>query len=274
MEQKPMVTYHRQGHIGYLTLNRPDKRNAMSVTFWHSLGRAVELAAADDEARVLILRGEGKSFCAGLDLSPENELFAAVMSPEGKSAAMKTKLYHEIRRVQNIHTAFERLPMPTIAAVHGHCLGAGLELAVCADFRYASADALFALPEAKLSFITDVGGLQRLQRLLGTAQAREMAFRGHRFDAQKALQIGLINQILPDKAALDQAVLAVAQEIAANPPLAVRGAKDVFLYDQDVPMEESLAYNCARSVMILPNDDMNEAIAAYLEGRTGDFKGA
>lgn len=274
MNDQAMVTYHREGHIGYLTLNRPDKRNAMSLAFWYKLGEVVEEAAADDDARVVILRGAGKSFCAGLELSPDNELFSHLLSPEGGTAAGKTKLYREIRKVQNVHTAFERLPMPTIAAIHKHCLGAGLELALCADIRLCSADAVFSLPEAKLAFITDVGGLQRLRRLVGAGRAKEISYRGHRFGADYAERIGLMNEVYPDKEALDAAALAMAEEIAANAPLAVRGAKDVFLYDEEANLEDSLEYNCARSVMILPSEDIGEAVTAHLEGRPGVFKGA
>lgn len=274
MNDQAMVTYHREGHIGYLTLNRPDKRNAMSLAFWHKLGDVIDEAAVDDDARVVILRGAGKSFCAGLELSPDNELFSHLMSPDGATAANKTKLYHEIRRVQNIHTAFERLPMPTIASIHKHCLGAGLELALCADIRLCSADAVFSLPEAKLAFITDVGGLQRLRRLVGAGRAKEISYRGHRFGTDYAERIGLVNEVYPDKEALDAAALGMAEEIAANAPLAVRGAKDVFLFDEESTMEDSLDYNCARSVMILPSEDINEAVTAYLEGRPGKFKGA
>ena len=188
MSDSNLVTYRREGYIGHITLNRPDKLNAMNIALWKDLGRAAIEAAQDEEARVVLLKGEGRSFCAGLDLSPDNELFTAVTSQPG--AAQKVKLFHEIKMIQAAHTSLDRLPKPTIAVIHRHCLGGGLELAVCTDIRLCTADTVFALPEARLAIITDVGGIQRLGRIVGQGHAREMSFRGHRFDAEKAKAVG------------------------------------------------------------------------------------
>lgn len=272
MNDQKLVTYHREGFLGYITLNRPEKRNALNPAVWNALGEAVEEAEKDAEARVILLTGAGVSFCAGLDLSPDNELFAAVTQVPG--ARQKLDFYYEVRKAQNIHTRLERLPLPTIAVVQKHCLGAGLELALCADIRLVTADSVFALPEAKLGFITDVGGLQRLTRIVGRAHAREISFRGHRFGADKAKAINMVNEVYPDEATLKAKALEMAEEIAANPPLAVRGAKEVFIYDEEASLEESLDYNAARSSMIVPSEDLNEAISSFLEKRPGNFKGA
>jgi len=152
-----LVTYHRDGHVGVITLNRPEKRNALNPVVWGALDDAIGMAEEDGEARVILLRGEGKSFCAGLDLSPENELFSVVSGTV--SASQKVEFFKEVRKVQDIHTRLERLGKPTIAVIHQHCLGAGLELVLCCDIRLCSEDATFALPEATLGFITDVGCL-------------------------------------------------------------------------------------------------------------------
>jgi enoyl-CoA hydratase len=266
------VTYHRQGHVGTITLNRPDKRNALNPMVWDALDEAVARAEQDTEARVVLLRGEGKSFCAGLDLSPDNELFSVVT--EAPSAANKVVFYREVRRVQAIHTRLERLVKPTIAVMQRHCLGAGLELALCCDIRLCSEGTRFALPEAKLAFISDIGGLQRLTKVVGPAHAREISFRAHQFDSQKAREIGLVNEVYPDEETLAAKSLEMAEEIAGNPPLAVQGAKEVFLFDEEVSQEESLEYNAARSAMVVPSEDTKEAISAYLEKRKGNFKGA
>lgn len=272
MEKKAYVTYHREGHVGFITLTRPEKRNALNPAVWQALEDAVREAETDAEARVILVQGEGKSFCAGLDLSPENEMFTAIQ--EGPSAAQKTFFFREIRKTQAIHTRLERLSKPTIAAIQGHCLGAGLELALCCDIRLCSEGTLFAMPEAKLGFITDVGGLQRISRVVGRGHAREISFRGHRFDAAKALAIGLVNEVYQDPESLRKGALEMAEEIGSNPPLAVQGAKEVFLFDEDATLEESLEYNAARSSMIVPSEDLGEAVASYLEKRKGDFKGA
>jgi enoyl-CoA hydratase len=271
-EAQSLVTYHRDEHIGYITLNRAEKRNALNPKVWDALDGAIEQAEQDRKVRVVLLRGAGKSFCAGLDLSPENDLFSVVGQPP--DAARKVWFFKEVRRVQDIHTRLERLPIPTIALIHSHCLGAGLELVLCCDIRLCTQDALFALPEARLGFITDVGGLQRLPRVVGKGHAREIAFRGHRFDARRAQAIQLVNDVFPDMETLEQRGTEMAQEIADNPPLAVQGAKEVLCFDEEAGLEASLAYNAARSSMIVPSQDLMEAVAAYTQKRKGQFKGA
>ena len=266
------VTYHREGYVGFLTLNRPEKRNALNPAVWKALGQAITMAEEDGEARVVLVQGEGKSFCAGLDLSPENELFSAVNG--APTATQKVAFFKEVRKVQDIHTQLDRLAKPTIAAIQGHCLGAGLELALCCDIRLCSAGTQFALPEAKLGFITDVGGLQRIVKVVGRGHAREISFRGHRFDAERAQAINLVNDVYPDEETLKGKALEMAEEIAANPPLAVQGAKEVFLFDEEATLSESLEYNAARSSMIVPSEDLLEAVSAYIEKRKGEFKGA
>lgn len=272
MSQERLVIYGREGYVGSITLNRPEKRNALKPAVWDALDEAIGMAEQDTEARVVLLRGKGKSFCTGLDLSAENELFSVVAAPP--SAINKVRFYQEVRRVQGIHTRLEHLIKPTIAVIQRHCFGAGLELAICCDIRLCTEDTVFALPEAKLAFITDIGGLQRLSRVVGRAHAREMSFRGHHFDVRKALTINLVNEVYPDDETLEAKAMEMAEEIAGNPPLAVQGAKEVFLFDEKASLEESLEYNAARSAMILPSEDMTEAISAYLEKRKGSFKGA
>ena len=269
--QNDLVTYRREEHIGFITLNTPEKRNALNPEAWEALNKAIGRSEKDEEVRVVLLQGEGKSFCAGLDLSPVNSLFSNITGLP--SAAQKISLYRAIKKIQDIHTRLEQLTKPTIAVIHAHCLGAGLELALCCDIRLCSAETLFALPEAKLAIITDVGGLQRLSRVVGRGHAREISFRGHRFDARRAQAINLVNDVYPDQETLEAKAMEMAEEIAANPPLAVQGAKEVFLYDEEAGLDQSLDYNAARSSMIMPSDDLSEAMSAYIEKRKGEFKG-
>jgi enoyl-CoA hydratase len=270
--QKSLVTYRKEGYVGLITLNRPEKRNALNLALWNALDEAIHLAAEDGEARVYLLRGEGKSFCSGLDLSAENEIATALGGTPG--ASQKLNFFNLVRKTQGIHTRLERLTRPTVAVIHGHCLGAGLELALCCDIRLCSQETIFALPEAKLGLITDVGGLQRLPKIVGPGHAREIAFRAHRFDAARAQAVNLVNDVYVDKETLDAKAMEMAEEIASNPPLAVQGAKEVMLFDEEVPLNQSLDYNAARSCMIVPSEDLLEAITAYTQKRKGEFKGA
>ncbi len=267
-----LVTFEKKGQVGRIILNRPEKRNAMNLAVWEALDRAIGAAGEDPEVRVVILKGEGKSFCAGIDLGPENELISAIGHKPG--ATQKLNFFQKIKEVQDIHNRLERLSKPSIASIHGHCLGAGLELVLCCDIRICTADAIFGLPEASLAFITDVGGLQRLPRVVGRGHAREIAFRAHRFDAKRARMIQLVNDVYVDRDELEAKTMEMAEEIAANPPLAVQGAKEVFLFDDEIGLERSLHYNAARSSMILPSEDLFEAIGAHMQKRKGNFKGA
>ncbi len=266
------VTYDTKDHIGTITLNRPEKRNALNTHVWEALDRAIGMAEEDPDARVVMVRGKGKSFCAGLDLSPENELFSAFNKPA--DAAQKVWFFKEVTRVQDVHTRLEKLSKPTIAVIQGHCLGAGLELALCCDIRLCEKGTSFALPESKLGIITDVGGLQRLPGVVGKGHAREIAFRGNRFDGTRAQRIQLVNDVYDDPEILNQKAMEMAEEIAGNPPLAVQGAKEVMCFDEEASLAESLHYNAARSSMIIPSQDLFEAISAYMQKRKGNFKGA
>jgi enoyl-CoA hydratase len=266
------VTYDTQDFIGNITLNRPEKRNALNGNVWEALDRAIGMAEQDPDARVIMVRGKGKSFCAGLDLSPENDIFSLFNKPP--SASQKTRFFEEIRKIQDIHTRLERISKPTIAVIQGHCLGAGLELALCCDIRICERGTLFALPESKLGIITDVGGLQRLPGVVGKGHAREIAFRGHHFNGARAQRIQLVNDLYDDRETLEKKAMEMAVEIAANPPLAVQGAKEVMCFDEEVGLEKSLHYNAARSSMIIPSEDLSEAVSAYLQKRKGNFKGA
>ncbi len=265
------ATYESEGFIGTITLRRPEKRNALNFALWLSLSEALKKAAQDREVRVILLKGAGDSFCSGLDLSPTNEVIRLLS--EKPSAEQKMRLFDIIKRVQSIHSELEVLRVPTIAVIHGHCLGAGLELVCSCDMRFCSSDALFALPEPRFGIITDIGGLQRLPKIVGRAKAREMAFRGHSIGADEAKRIGLVNEVFDTREMLFVQASKIGKEIAANAPLAVQGAKEVLLHSEDVSVLRSLEYNAARSAMILPSEDLQESFKSYSEKRDPEFKG-
>ena len=269
--EKGLATFEKEGLIGTITLRRQEKKNALNYDLWLSLADAVKEASMDEDVRVVLLKGEGDSFCTGLDLNPDNKVIDELS--KGPSAKQKVRLFNLIKMIQSIHTELELLRSPVIAAIQGHCLGAGLELACSCDMRYCSTDAVFSLPEAKFAIITDVGGLQRLPRIIGRGKASEMAFRGHSIGAEEANRIGLINEVFETPEVLFEKVDKIAGEIAGNPPLAVQGAKEVLLHNEEVPIAKSLEYNAAKSAMILPSEDLLEALNAYLEKRKPEFKG-
>jgi enoyl-CoA hydratase len=271
MTDKQLVLYTREGHIGNIILNRPEKRNSFTIQVWNALAEAVDQAEQDKEARVILVKGAGKSFCAGLDLSEENELFQLLRQPV--DAENKIRFYRKVRYIQETYSRLEKLTRPTIAVIKSHCSGAGLELVLCCDIRLCETGTEFSLPEARMGFITDLGGLQRLPRVVGPAKAREIAYRAHRFGAAQALETGLANQVFPTPEALDEGAMSIAREIAANSPLCVQGAKEVFLYQERLNLEESLDYTAARSSLVVPSEDMFEAMEAFVQRRKPHFKG-
>jgi len=270
--REPTVTYHREGLIGSITLNRAEKRNAMDECLWNDLGKAVVGAEKDEDVRIVLLRGKGESFCTGLDLAADNPVIAKIKEKAG--AKQKEDFFRMILKVQKVYTRLEKLPVPTIAVIHNHCIGAGLELALCCDIRLCTEQTILALPEARIATLSDLGGIQRLIKIVGTSHAREIVFRGHTVNGIHAKEINLVNHVYKDREILEKQSLEMAEEIASNPPLAIRGAKDVFLVSEVVSMEQAFAYSAARSSMILPSEDLFEAMNASKEKRKGKFKGA
>jgi len=255
-----------RGFVGTITLKRPEKRNALTYDLWLSLARAVQDAGSNDQLRVLVVKGEGESFCSGLDVGSENN--AAVLLSGGNSPDQRVQLFRFIQRIQSIHTGIEQLKVPTIAAIQGHCIGAGLELVCCCDMRFCSSNAVFGLPEAKFGIVTDVGGLQRLPRIIGSAKAREMAFRAHTIGSEEARRIGLVNEVFDTPQQLNAGVEQIAGEIAKQSPQAVQGAKEVLLHNQEVPMARSLEFNAARSALILPSEELQKAMESVQKKET------
>lgn len=209
------VLVERQGHVLVLTINRPEARNAIDVAVTEALGDAMEAAEADPEVRVVVLTGSGdKSFCAGADLKAiargEN-----LLPTEGKRASWGFAGY-----------ASHHISKPTIAAVNGPALGGGTELVLASDLAVAADTASFGLPEVKRGIIAGAGGVFRLPTQIPRKIAYELMFTGAPVSAQRALELGLVNRVVPAQDVLT-AALELAQEIAANAPLAVQASKRV-----------------------------------------------
>jgi enoyl-CoA hydratase len=267
MEYKT-ITYAVKDRVAEVFLNRPEKSNAMNPTFWPEIRDVFVRIHEDREARVALVAGNGKNFSAGLDLTESAELFT-----QQKGSQETDSLFHHILGLQEAFTAIEECRKPVIAAVHGACIGGGLDLIAACDIRLCSADARFSLREAKLAIIADLGSLNRLPRLIGEGHARELAYTAKDIDAPRALRIGLVNDLYPDRDACLAAGRALAAEIAAVAPLAVQGAKEVMNYQRDKNTRDALTYAAARSVMILKGTDLMEAVTAYMQKRKAEFQG-
>lgn len=257
----------REDHIGYLVIDRADKRNAMNDNFFALLPMKMMELDEDDQVRVVILRGEGKCFTAGLDLVEA----AALLQMTGADGREKLRL--KILQLQESITSVERCRKPVIAAVHGHCIGGGVDLISACDIRIAARDALFSVRETRLAMIADLGTLQRLGRIVGDGWFRELVYTGRDFTADEALQMGLITRVCDDRYKLIRAARNLAEEIATNSPIAVQGAKDVILKSRDLGIQAGLQYVAQKNASALHCEDLMEAMQSFMMKKTPEFKG-
>jgi len=253
--------------IATLVLNRPDKLNAWSWESARQIAAHADALRFRDDVRVVIVRAEGRSFCAGVDLGmPEDRI-------TGRSPAEKTRNYYE--RFRWVHERFHvlaNLPQPVLMAIHGHCLGAGLELAMLGDIRIAADDAQFALPEAKVGVSIDAGADLRLVSELGAGWTRLLAFSGRRIDAATALRIGIVQEVVA-RSELVPHVRRLAEEIAANAPLAVQGIKRTINFQAERGLAEGLRFEAASAAPLFTSDDMAAGYKAMAEKQKPEFEG-
>ena len=256
------------GHVATLWLDRPDKMNAISAEMWQDLIRACAAIGADESVRAVVLAGRGRSFCVGIDLA------SLAGAPDLTSASGCLEQLRATRVCQDAITAVAKCPVPVIAAIHGHCLGAGVDLVTACDIRLASEDALFGVRETKIGIVADVGTLQRLPGVVGAGHVAELAYTGRDIGAARAEKIGLVNDVYADFEAVYQSARELAGEIAANAPLAVRGTKFILQQGEDLTTEQSLLLNGLWTMVTsLNSNDLKEAMQAFMEKRPPSYTG-
>lgn len=253
--------------IAELTLCRPEKLNGWSWESTRQLGLLADRIRFDPAVRVVLLRAEGRAFCAGIDVTAPGGAIT------GASAAERNRNYYEgIRWVHERFAVLARLPQPVVAAVQGYCLGFGFELALMADIRVVAQDALFALPEAQLGVAVDAGGDLRIAREAGAGWAKFLALTGRRIDARTAERLNLVQQVVPH-AELEQVSRALAAEIAANAPLAVQGIKRAIDSYADAALPAALDRVAMTAALTLTSEDSREGYAAKAQRRPPHFTG-
>ncbi|TKB05793.1 crotonase/enoyl-CoA hydratase family protein [Desulforhopalus sp. IMCC35007] len=262
----------KKGHVASVFLNRPEKKNAMGPAAWTEPVDIFADLDADPEVRVVILSGEGVCFSAGIDLVGMIPQLPELM--EGKQfGGTKWQLLPKIQLLQKGISAIENCRKPVIAAIHGHCLGAGLDMVSACDIRLCSEDAIFSIKEAAVGFVADVGVLQRIPRIIGEGNARELAFTAKNIGSVRAKEIQLVSAVYSDHEALMQEAKLLAGEIAANSPLAVQASKDVMNYCASKSVEDGLRYVASISANIIPSEDLLEAMQAFQQKRKPVFTG-
>ncbi len=265
----------RDGHVGWLRLSRPGRLNSFTIEMWRELRELGAELVADDELRALVVIGEGRAFSSGIDTS----VFTGADGAEGALGADSDSgrrhddsVVDSILLTQESFTWLEDAPFATIAAVRGYALGAGLQLALACDLRVVARGTQLGLLEFKYGIIPDLGGTQRLPRLVGAGKAKELIFTAQRIDADEAARIGLAEQLVDD-AHLESTAGALASAIAAQPPLAVRAAKRAVNLSGDVALRDGLLVEAEGQATCLRSDDMKEAIAAFVEQRPPEYHG-
>jgi enoyl-CoA hydratase len=266
------VTVETKDHVAQVTLIGPGKGNALGPAFWSEFPEVFAALDADRDVRAIVLTGSGRNFSYGLDLPAMGGTLAGVLN-DGASARARAEFHGEILRMQEAITAVADCRTPTIASVHGWCIGGGVDLISAVDFRYASADAKFSVREVKLAMVADVGSLARLPLILSDGHLRELALTGKDIDAARAEKIGLVNDVFADADDALAAAHATAAEIAANPPLTVRGVTDVLDQQRISAVSESLRYVAVWNAAFLASKDLTEGISATFAKRPPQFVG-
>jgi len=255
------IIYTKDKGIAQIIINRPDKRNALNRATRVEMADALEDTRADPEVKVLVLSGAGeKSFIAGSDLT-ELSTFTP-LELEGFLGTL----------AQGLYTRFEQLEKPTIAMIEGLCLGAGLELALACDMRFASNSSKFGQPEIMLGIIPAGGGTQRLARLVGSGTAKELIFTGSMIGAEEAFRIRLVNKLCPPDE-LESVTMEIAGRISKQSPVAVKWAKRCINMGQDVSLTAGLAYEAMVECLLFSGEDAREGMQAFLEKRKPVFRG-
>jgi 2-(1,2-epoxy-1,2-dihydrophenyl)acetyl-CoA isomerase len=257
-----VLSLEREGHVATITLNRPEKLNALSRDLIDELHVALDEVSDDSDIRVLILTGAGRGFCSGADVGRQLEsLEGRQAPPTAPQGPVITELGPHIRRI----------PQPVIAAVNGVAAGAGFAIALASDVRIASEAARFSCIFIKRSLVPDTAASYTLPKLVGNGIAREMALTGNIYSAQWALEKGLVNKVVPADKLLEEA-MALANDIAANPPLSVRATKQL-LNEHDEDLYTILPKEHAANAPSTGSEDRLEAVRSFLEKRQPVFKG-
>jgi enoyl-CoA hydratase len=263
----------RRGPVARVTLLGPGKGNAMGPDFWAELPVVFRALDGDPEVRAVVLTGSGANFSYGLDLNAFMTEAGAEVAEDGGLAGARTAFLDRVRRMQASVDAVEACRKPVAAAIHGWCIGGGVDLVAACDVRYAAADARFSIRETRIAIVADMGSLQRLPGIIGEGHLRELALTGKDVDAARAAAIGLVNDVLPDAAAAFGAAHAFATEVAANAPLVVQGVKHVLDHNRAERIQAGLKYVAAWNAAFLPSHDLGEAMTAFLAKRPPEFRG-
>ncbi|XP_062408603.1 delta(3,5)-Delta(2,4)-dienoyl-CoA isomerase, mitochondrial [Sardina pilchardus] len=253
--------------ITHVELNRPEKRNAMNRAFWSEMVDCFTEIAGDSECRVVIISGAGKIFTAGIDLM---DMASDVLQPEGDDIARTSwNMRRIIAKYQETFSVIEKCPKPVVAAVHGACVGGGVDLITACDIRLCTQDAWFQVKEVDIGLAADVGTLQRLPKVIGSRSlVNELALTARKMYSDEAKSCGLVSRVFSDKEAMMAGALELAGEIASRSPVAVQGTKMNLIYSRDHSVAEGLNYMATWNMGMLQTQDVMKSAQAAMEKKS------
>ena len=261
--------------VAHVRMSRPQRFNSMIPAFWKELPQIVDEISGAGKARSIVLSGEGKHFCAGMDLEVftggDSPVAGGVAKDRGHQSRQRANFRLTALAAQEAFNALERARMPVLAAVQGGCIGGGVDMVSACDMRYADQSAFFCIQEINIGMTADVGTLQRMPKLIPEGVVRELAYTGRKMSADEAQRVGFVNSVYPDQDTMVDAVLDTAAEISSKSPMAVWGTKQTMHYSRDHSVADGLEYIATWNAAMFDTDDMAEAFTAQAEGRMAEF---
>lgn len=257
-----------ENFIARVAFNRPERANALHQKAWEEMKAIFEELDERDDVRVILLSGNGRHFCAGIDLELLMQVAQSAQKCEGRK---REKLRRQVLDLQAPINAIEQCSKPVIAAVHGGCIGGGVDIVSACDMRYCTDDAFFTIKEIDMGMVADLGTLQRLPKIIAPGIAREMAYTGRNVAGKEAERIGLANRSFADVETMQAEVLGIAQSIAAKSPLSIRGTKAILNHSRDHSVADGLDYMATWNAAMLLSNDLMEAFQAKMQKREAVF---
>jgi len=255
-------------HVAHVSFNRPEKRNSLHAQAWDEMRAIFEHCSVNPEVRVVVLSGEGKMFCAGIDVS-------MLMGMTGFQSQCEARKREEFRvnllKLQDDVSSLEKCQKPVIAAIHNACIGGGVDIISSADMRFCTEDTYFTIKEVDMGLVADIGTLQRLPKLISQGLVSELAFTGRKMFAEEAKGSGLVNRIFETKEIMMESVLEIAKSIASKSPVVIRGTKEMIKYTRDHSVDESLHMMSVWNAAYIMSDDIKEAMGAFMEKRQPSY---
>lgn len=263
------LLFEQEGAVATVTLNRPDRLNAMSFKMFDEISACFKAISADTSIRAVILNASGKHYTAGLDLQ---DAASGLMGSAGDDPARtREQFYRHVRHLQACFTALEDCPIPIIAAVHGACIGGGVDLICACDMRLAAEGSYFTIQEVEVAIVADIGTLQRLPSLIPPGIVRELAYTGRRYTCSEAAQHGFLNKVLPDQNAMLDEARTLASLVASKSPVTISGIKKTLLHARDHSVADGLDYVATWNAGMLMGEDLEKAVKATLTKQQADF---